>query len=322
MKIWTSLVCGFAMLFATSSLPALVDVEPGEYEFAVEGLCMFPSIDFPYFATKSPDFPIYVTQYDRRAISQPWLGGYRLEGIYGFCGGCNDVRLRWTHFPCRQFSDIAKPDAVAANGSSLVSDYVKSKSSFNFYYLDLLFGQTLFNSCPFFMDLQAGLQYVHLHFDQFLEISPPTFAGAINSFHSHRWGIGPEIGLEARHQLLSCLGIAGRVYSGFLTERKNTAYFNGPLDGKANDSPYWLFVPYLNFRLGLSYDHDFVLCSCCFGLNFEAGYEYISYDRGIDRIFDPSFGGGSRLGSDISEVQTIYSNFAMQGFYLRCNTSF
>ena len=307
----------FALL-ALSPLFAITEPCPGGFGVSGEWLYMLPSIDQPEFVIDSSSSSSPIGR--RVANEQSWHSGYRLESIYSFCNGENDVRIRWTHFP--GFSEsktvtgsnlfgILNHPASAFNGQSGTASI---DDEFHFFFLDALFGQRIVCDSRFSLLLQAGFQTGFLRLKEKV-----NYLGNSSSLRlkirSKTWGIGPEVGLEGKYNLWRCLNFTGRFQGALLVSERNARYqdeLNGSsLIADVKNEAYWNLIPTSDLKFGFSREWP---CNC-FNFDLEVGYEILTYYDGIQRIF---FVDNSNTGSSFNENMT----FTLQGPYVHAGIAF
>ncbi len=248
-------------VFGISSVYAFTDLCPGEYGLSGEWLYMISSIDQPYFTIVSSS--LTRMEGERKANSQNWHSGYRVEGRYRFCNEDNDILLRWTHFPefkeektasGNLFVNMTHPDNDATGaGEMTICDET------NFYYLEVLVGQKAVERGRFSASLQVGVQVSRLRFKEEVTFAPDPLSNARSfEMESQYWGLGPEIGASGTYCLMDCLDLVGKGSVAFLASRRE-ATFNQPGAIKIVDvhnEAYWHLVHGGDLRFGLNYVRD------------------------------------------------------------------
>jgi hypothetical protein len=289
-------------LVLSSFLYGSVSPDPGCFAFAGEFLMMRSSIDQPYFVINSTN--ALVPTGSREANNQGWHKGYRVEGIYRLPCVMTDLRARWTHIP--HFTDkntisgtfidavfgLPEPQTAGVLGQAQI------RQDFNFFYLDLIAGQILFDYCNFLFIFQAGVQYGYASFNEevlFSTLSPAQLRILQNACTVSGWG--PELGIDFSYQIWRCLRIVGRGSTALLVSKRKTTFFdNGTLpDASIRNTTYTFLIPTANLRLGINLRNpcDFrrwFNCSplaylACLDIEIEAGYEVMLFHRALDRMF-------------------------------------
>lgn len=279
---------------------------------------MLPNIEQPYFVIDRVQVGPVEFQEERIRNRQTWESGYRVEGMYSFNCCQNSFQIRWTHFPT--FTESKK-----VNGDTLISvisipaasfpDLFKEVSisdTFNFYYIDFLFGQNLLNNPCFCMDLQLGIQYEYLKLKE--EINYLANSGEIvcDFFSSRIKGIGIELGSELAFRFSDCFLFQARGYGSLLACKRIVSserliFANGILTGLGNlkNEDLWTVLPIVNLRAG------FIFSFKPLHMTLGGGYEMIFLTHAIDRYFvttpDPPQEGS------IDQLM----NFTLHGPYVR-----
>lgn len=312
------------MLLSLTTLNAYTKPCAGEFGLAAEWLYMLSAYDQPYFVIDSRDPPGESPVGERKANEQDWQSGYRIEALYAFCNGMNDVRLRWTHFPsfseekgvtgAHLFGVFIPPDEARTNFSGTV----RLTDTFDFYFFDLLFGQSILSCGPFDLEFLGGLQYGYLDLREKM-----TYLDYVLTSHSQLWGIGPEIGYEFSYGLTQCFTLTGRGNVTLLISEREASFQDSDTELAVCNASYWTMIPTTDLRFGVHFVREFDLgclpvfnCFCgCINLDFEIGYEVISYFNGVERIF---FVDDVTEGSSMDELM----NFTLHGPYFHLGFTF
>lgn len=296
----------------------------------VEWLYLLNAIDQPYFAQEG--LATELIGLDRHATEQHWHSAYRVEGVYSYCNQENGVRLRWTHLP--QFSETGQfiePSQVMDTIGlptlvELASFYNAAyvHNSFYFYSAELLFEQQFCPCAPFSFVLEGGVQFARIHMEQDIQ-----YIGDISNrnrrttrFQSDRYGVGPEIGFQFAYPFCGCFNWLVRGNSSLLVAKKKTKYATQYINGSTNvrgngkDDGYWILMPYIDLRTGLSYLRNVNWCSCAFSLGLEVGYEVFDYFKGVDNVYT------FQLNRFPSSSINNYMSFMQHGPYVRLGVTF
>ena len=306
----------------------------GDYlEFSGEWLYMLASMEQPEFVIDSAVGSI--ADGPRVANDQSWHSGYRAEVVWGFCDCLNELSVRWTRFPGftekkkvvgqNQFPILNHPRDAIENepGTAEIGDH------YSFYFLDALFSREVI-SCPrLSVAVQVGAQYSYLSLREDVFYNDDFEAGGIVRFieiRSRLKGIGPELGLQGQYRFCDFLALTGRINNGWLVSNFDSSFedisipaawgTNG-IVAQVKNSDYWRVIPTLDLRFGLNYSA--LSCPCPWinrlKLEIEAGYEIITFFKGIDRIY---FMDRKAYGVSIDELIT----FTMHGPYVHLGVIF
>lgn len=367
----------FGSTFSSFTVFGKTHPQVGGFAFSAEWLYMLNAIDIPFYVQdgQNPDSPEVSENFtpngSRRANDQNWNSGYRLEGVFQFCDA-DYLTLRWTQFP--EFSDsdsdtsqssliaaaTGAPDNALAgtffppfleSAGSLAMDI---KQKFSYYSIELLYGREIYNCCPFYFTVDAGIQYAFLRFREKTALSGAvegstavtdlsqvaseqlgTLVQASLFNESKREGAGPELGFEMEYDVSSCFSAVMRGWGALLITRKHTECTIMQMSGAEaasgpsavgnimnaaleDDEGYWLLTPAADLRAGLNFDWCYEFgCNCPYliNLNLEVGYEVLAYFKSIDRIH---YTNAIDSGNSFNE----YSDFILHGPYLQLGVTF
>lgn len=244
---------------------------------------------------------------------------YRLYGSYAFCDD-HDFQLIWTHLPKTHHSTSASGTLGATSGMPLgiLYSFASSRIDLQYYSADALIGcwGNQCNALSFMF--RTGLHYANFIFEEAISYRGGPGVPPDNlDFHSHTWGIGPEIAAELdynlpflRNCLCGDLTLTSRIKGGLLVshyhntfDRVTAAMVVQPF---SNDQHRWDVLPVLDIQMGLSYGRQFG----CFQAIVEIGYEVLSYRNIIPKAWFAGTGGAGGLSVD------LYSDVNFQGPYL------
>lgn len=306
------------------SLYGNVHLDPGQIALRGEWIYFKPLLDTNYFVIKADTGFTAPTNGSRIANNLQFSSGFRAEGIYAFCDSCSDIRFRWTHLNTSHtkslsatFTDsilfFSTEGAATLGIPAITIGSIGSEIKFNYNSADLLFTHLLYKCCPIEFFAQVGLQYAKFKVNKtisehvFIPEIAQTEAFDFIKNDAHFWGIGPEVGLNFQYAFLNCLNcipaclrsicfiadVAGALLvSNSHVNWSSTLIENGsPTSSDVKDRNLTRIVPTFDIRLALNYQQWFR----CFGLNVEAGYEFLTYLRPIStlRFDNPNFVGYS-----------------------------
>ncbi len=290
---------------------------------SVEFLYMFPSMDQPYFVIDSISSE---PNGERFSNNQPLHPGYRAELAYLFCNQVNDVRLRWTHFPTfcdektKSGNELFPVMFHPINPSGGVNGTISIEDCFDFYFLDLVFSQRALCCGPFLFDLVGGLRWGYLDLREQVVLQSTGMTRDVK-VHSQFWGVGPDIGFDFEYNLCYGLALHGKADVALLVSRREASYSDSESFVYAKNEPYCAVVPTSDIRLGINYNKELnfrclaALPTGCGWLNFEIGYEIITFYKGLDRIY---FVDDGSLGASFDELM----DFTLQGPYFHLGFTF
>ena len=355
------LLAASAALLIALPLSASTRPEPGKFGLKGEWIYFYPAIEDTYFVLQglstTAGTPPITTNYPQGETYNNlfnYTSGYRVEGIYAFCTGTNDIRFRWTQL-CKTSSNktvtgtstnplfaTALPPALAVffeagSTDSSYSGTASSHLSTNYYAAEGLIGQVFYDCYPFMFEAEAGVHYAHIKYREFLDYSdnatPPDEATLL--FTDTMNGIGPELILDSDFALYSsecyCPGtlyfttslrgalLASRSSANFLSEGQLSSAPTLTTYYDVTDGKGWRVVPWGDIRLGLNYTSNFD----CFAVSIEAGYEAGTYIKAVSKkrfvsattVF-PSAGGS--VGTSFNEFQ----DFTYHGPYVSAEVMF
>lgn len=334
-----ALILSTSLLYADycnpASYPTLCCSE-GEWEFAGEWLYFLNGVDQPYYVQESiitSGFLATVAT-DRHASKQKWHSGYRVEGVYSFCSTQNDIRFRWTSLP--EFSDsesfeisggflgagVLPTIGLPVIDQSISLNNASIRNQYSAYSAELLFDQQICLDAPFTFAIEAGLQYAYIHMVQDIVYTISSGNLYATKFTSKRYGIGPEIGFVFSSPICNNFHFRMRGDASLLIAKKRLNYFSRAVVGdssgseEAKDDTYWIFMPYVDLRLGLAYARAFNPCGCHFNMVLEGGYEVMNYFNGVDNTYTFSYSNFPQ--SSLNN----YMSFMQHGPYLRLAINF
>ncbi len=288
-----------ALLSVASIATARTNLCSCDQSVSVEWLYMFNTIDTPYF--------VEIPNGQRLANNTKWHSGYRVEGSHGICDD-QQLSLRWTHLPKSTqsrtvTSDTDSLEPILGFPFSLVN-FASVKDQYTFYDLEFLYSHAFQPSCLFTLWLEGGIQYAHLHFKEEARYANSSGGSFGSRFNSSFNGVGPQVGLEADYRLTRCLNVEGRAQAALLASRKKAT---SDVTSSIHPDDFWLLIPALDLRLGLNY--SFCLCSKLFDLGI--GYELMTYFRALERVDEED-----------TIQQSAFSDYMLQGLYLRAGFTF
>lgn len=312
------LLCFFFSLFGN------VHPQPGQIAIRGEWIYFKPLLDTNYFVIKGESGFSDPTHGSRINNNLQYSSGYRVEGIYGFCNSCSDIRFRWTQLNTSHtksysatFTDetLFYPTEGAARLGipAIAIGSVDSKIKFRYKAADLLFTHRLYRCCPIEFFAQVGLEYAQFKVNKTInehvfipEIAPAqTEAFDFIKNNAYFSGVGPVVGFNFQYAFSNCcipaclqsLCFVTDVIGGLLVSDSHVNFSSNlienevPTSSDVKDKNLTRIVPMFDIRLALNYQHWFR----CFGLNIEAGYEFLTYLRPISilRFDNPDFVGYS-----------------------------
>jgi hypothetical protein len=309
------LIISLCLLLSFERLNALCSCqEIGNVAFEAEWIYFRPSID-TNFVTQSEGAGL--TSVNKTVeVVPPYHSGWRAGIAYQFCDCLDTLFVRWTQLRTRDTRHFigASFNSLAGGISEPPGVSAKDRLEFSYYALEGLIAHRLMQGCGYFLELAAGAQYAWVGVSEHVQLS--TLPGAdipgrqLAKQNGHFWGVGPEIGLNlgipfCGNFLLVMEGSASLLVSRVHAKAQGTT----PLFviNQLVSRPIWRIVPSWDLRAGTRYECPFR----CFNIYVEAGYEVLSYFRGL------------RLLNLTSSTTTFdYSNADMHGPYVNAGIIF
>lgn len=297
-----------------------------QFEISAEYLWMIYAIDQPNYAIVSnttlfPNGP-------RKALKQNWHSGYRVKAAYYLPNEIDRIRASWTDFNSFSAYSEARGTVVmpilVQPSFSLALTRGSLRNTFNFHYLDILFGRPVYSYKCLQLSLEAGVQYLQLQMKEFA-LYTDDFTIVRNS--SKASGIGPELCFSFEGSLAKHLSIVGSLSGAFVISKTKAQAFNSIeiflARFTSQNDPYWLATPTLNARIGLKYasstlQFDF-LRWFPFAFYIEGGYEFINVHKGVNRIY---FVDGAAVSSTEAHSLNEYMDFTLHGPYVQSGIKF
>jgi len=306
---------------------------PGNFSFWGEYLYLKPSIDQSFFALVQEDLDNDTfTSGTTQRFNNPYGFGsaWRVGGEYASCDAINDIHIEGTYLHRKAHREVSGSFVSAVDYfpsiGTVGAGSAISNNEFTYYAIDLLFGHSLYNCCPFTLYIEGGAQFMHLNAEKKTQINNPAIPGVtIPSAKDHNWALGPEVGAEVTYQLPFCsenhfFSLIAKGRGALLVNRThfklnqivNTSTLNRQLN--FDNDPHYRIVPFGDIRLGIEYCS--IPCGCrSLLLNIEIGYEFMTYNRLVDWVH---FDATSNTGSSFDN----YSDFDLQGPYIAVKISF
>ncbi len=314
------------LLFCGTILKADCCDDRGYFQFSGEWLYFIPSFDQSEYIVKGGVGSDSTGLTERLGVDQSFASGYRLEGVYLLCNRQNAFAFRYT-----QFHDVPK-SSVGSSANDLLpiigipglisnqgaSGNALFQRDYNYYSIEGLYRLCCLEACCTQTKLLIGVEYNHLHIKEEGRFPGQTNFVVDNDMQAFQ--LGPEFALEACWDFSDCLSLLGRaqgsIFSTWNRSKLTSSSQNAVLLIK-NKPNFWHVTPAWGARLGLSADHLITLPRCwgACGFHIEAGYEWYLAMDAVDRIY---FVDSSASGFSLNE----WSNFTLQGPYVRINLSF
>jgi hypothetical protein len=307
MKNKISLLSVFLLFFAPK-LFAFGCEEVGSFNVEAEWLYFRPSVDTQLFSTNGTFGAIGSTN-KSLGIVPPYHSGWRLGAGYMFCDCQDRLAIRWSQLNTQDAKHFFKKEFQSLDIGVSPALFAKDTFQFNYYAFEAIYAHSLKKGRCYFAELIAGIQYAWLGIDEKVDFISTVGPNQIKQA-GHFWGIGPEFGLDFGINLYRSLTFIGSGTGSLLASRvhEKVHIINaGPSIINNTTTPIWRIVPTFDFRAGLRYDHPL----SCMNFFIEAGYEFISYVRGL-RLMNVTINTGSFQ----------YSNGDMHGPYIAFGTTF
>lgn len=300
------------------------------WKLGAEFLYFLPTFDDTYFVLESPDDRTDKRTGTRRNNDFNFRPGFRVGGALELCN-CSqgEFQVFYTHLRCSHKKTVRGDFLWATIGSTAFAgdfeEYTGTASSnLNFLYqrVDGLYSHPFWCNNNYKINGFFGLEYANLRLKEHYEFAEEGSTPGIIRQNARTWGIGPELGfnfdyLICRTPRFCCgaLSLVANSSASLLASKTRTSDFNsiatGDIVTDVTDQTTWRVVPALHARIGLNY----AACFSRFTTNFEIGYEFNSYIRGLTRLAFPD---------DVAPAITYthYYNFDMQGLYVGLNVEF
>lgn len=287
-------------------LPAWVDAVPGHFALNTELLYMAPSYDDTYFVLRGRgvDGLEAPTPYGKR-INNPvgYNFGWRLEGIFGLCNSCCDLRLRWTHLFATSGKEVSNPNLFAelwplyiipGDRSLSVSEpyagIATSKIDVMHQKGEALLQEQGWNLCGCRFLLREGVEWSYLRYHEIIDYTEASGRSERFQFHGHTKGVGPQIGVIILCEPWRnfCFWPEGFDFK-FLTtgsliagntKSKLKIFDVTGRENRISQNSFWRFVPEWCWSFGFNYRR----CLFSHPLSVEVGYEMTTYFRGVSKL--------------------------------------
>ncbi len=269
----------------------------------------------------------------REEILFDYESGYRFSAFYFNSDKENflqEVGASFTYLPAhhsRRFNrhssllneSSGSTDTEEINPLSLVH-FIEAEHELNYYAGDLYFNHFVADLCHFSFSAQFGLHYAWMDYHNRVHFSAENTAilrQATLKEKSHTWGIGPQLGFDLSYTFKRRLKVKAFFKGGLLVSRskvnlRETAESSLPFSTiHEKNGPLWRVLPFWEGNASLSYSYSI----SSYELEFEVGYEYLSYPDFIRRI--------QMDNNNVADiVGDIYSNIAFQGPYVALTFGF
>jgi Legionella pneumophila major outer membrane protein precursor len=270
-----SVALTMCLLLAAQRLSANFPCDFSNIGAYAEWIYFRPSID-TNFITETTSGAIVSTNKTVQIVP-PYRSGWRV-GLNYQCNVQESLHFRWSQLNTRETKNFTGTNFNSIAGGVGPSN-VKDTLEFNYYAFEGVYGHTLFGGNCYFAELVAGVQYAWIESKESVSLVPLT--GLVTAKQvGHFWGVGPEFGLDFGVDVWSRFSIVGSATASLLVSRVHGKVHGtnpGPTVIDDSITPLWRVVPTWDFRVGLRYDCAFR----CLNLYAEAGYEVLSYVRGL-----------------------------------------
>lgn len=313
------------------------------YAFKVEYLCFQPLLDNEYFT--QPDYngtvPLILEPGGKRVLNDfDYESGYRLSAIYYSndpCAFIDETALTFAYLPSSHHKRVnsntfpfitngapANIDAIAFYTAG-AAGYLDNHHSLDYYAGDFTLNHPLITKDCFKLSVQTGLHYAWMDYKQstvFSVGSGNRFAYAKLNENGQTSGIGPQIGALFDYRICKWMNLAGFAKGGLLFARstahlKESSFYaiKAPFEQfptiSGDNQKLWRMLPFWQARLSANFNW----CPCGYAVNFEIGYEFLSYPDFIDRI--------QYFEKDVPAIsKDIYSTASFQGPFVSLTVGF
>lgn len=311
------------------TLNAHMRPDPGSYAIQGEWLYFKPSIDDSYIGQVPKDFTAPIDEQflngPYKAATLDYTSGYRAEGVYAFCNGLNDMRLRVSGLHAHKSRTINAifPQEFTHLFAPLES--IRSKLTLDYLSVEGLVSQKIYDCHPFSFSISGGINYVRFKTKQdlFFVTRPapdnPQPGTELQRYKDRFCGVGPEIVFDLEY-LCFCrnfcdhpveLMLVANFRESLLVGKEGPHFRDDSTIQFPNDwkcEKVWRVIPVEDFRAGLNLSSEFN----CMDISLEVGYEFINYHNVV-----------SVLRNAVSDNQFVeYSDVCFQGPYVALSVVF
>lgn len=343
------------LTMVTGTLCAYIHPAPGGFAISADYLYLTPSVDDTYFVVKSPIITTYPNG-ERENNDFEFHSGYRLAGVYAFCG-CECPReliVSYSHLNAAHVETIETEtrserlwatvgDPIFLELFSGFQGSATSKVKAEYDRLDVLYSQQVYNCCDLDCRLLFGFECASLSFQEKYTYLTNTFflapSAATGKIHqkSKTWGFGPELGVAASYQLCEFTQCLPGTLS--ITVASSGSVLASKCKTRAKDKVSGLFITGLEEMIskdiinGTLLDvHDEQTWRVVPAFHARVGLNYdtciCSYDTSLEVGYEFSsyYRGAQRVVylDDVSRgmCTTNYYNFDVQGVYASFSLAF
>lgn len=317
--------CSTLAMLSVGSLLATNHPCPGSWGASIDFVFLKPSVDDTSFVIKGPA-TVTLPSGTKRNNDLGFKPGFRLGGVYALCDCNQEFQVYYTRLSVGQSKRVSGdrlwgPLGINTIGSNLDPFEGTAQSDAHSLYqrVEANFAQQTFDYCGLDVYLQLGFEFASFNFRQ-----SDTYAITAGPTIDHRqksktWGIGPQVGLAVEYDLCDCSeylpgkwSLTGLASGSLLVSESKLRNQQGVALTHLTtvDDPAWRFVPAVHARIGVNYGTTIQ----CHETNFEVGYEFNSYFRGLARSGFPNSGttGLNPVGFYNYDLQGLYISGSMQ----------
>ena len=249
--------------------------------------------------------------------------GFRLGGVYALCDCKREFQVYYTRLSAGHSKRVSGDrlwgpvgiGTIEGEGSLYPFEGTAQSDVHSLYQrVEANFAQQTFDCSGLDVYLQLGFEFASFNYRQ-NDVYARTVGATIDRRQkSKTWGIGPQVGLAVEYDLCDCSeylpgrwSLTGLASGSLLVSESKLRNQQGVAltHLRAVDDPAWRIVPAVHARIGLNYGTTIQ----CYETNFEVGYEFNSYFRGLARSGFPNSGttGLNPVG---------FYNYDLQGLYI------
>lgn len=254
--------------------------ERGHLEIEGEWLYLRPTKENYLFSAARGSGPFF---YEPETVIPAYHSGWRAGASYHFCDSVNSFSVRGTRLKTTDHQTFTSRSFRTAYEGFSETDGIEALDHvhFDYYAIEFLLTHQLYCDYRFNIDLSAGVQYARISRKEIVSFQE-IFIPFSLKHQAHFWGVGPELGVDFYYCLRSGFSLSGRGFGSLLVSRAKQDYYEEGIfppfsTVQKTNGPVWKIIPAVDLRFGLRYDHGW----SCLNLYVEAGYELISYIRGL-----------------------------------------
>lgn len=323
------LTLGTGAVFANQDCGFVDQFCINDFEVKADFLYFKPTFDDTYFVLDSPASIPTAPSGERKNNDIDFKPGFRVGLAATVCGD-KKLEINYSYLRANQHRTVSGSNLWATRGrpdfETLFEDYAgsaESRSRVYYQNVEAYASQRVWSCGGLNVTFLAGSEWAYLHLNENQIYTRATLIGQVEQ-KSELWGIGPQLGFALDYDLCTSCGVfslktsttAGLLVSQSQARGNNstTTIGEAPVTTSLldfHDEDTWRVIPAFHIRSSLNYGMDIG----CYRTNFEIGYEYNSYFRGLSR---------TEFIDDVGDAQSIthYYNYDVQGLFVGATVRF